>query len=101
MTTTTKRIMAIVVCLIVLTALFVSSACMASANGHECLGKCCSTCSFVSIVERYLQSFVALTILAFLAYFTMFLMKPNHGFMETWNHVRTCSLVSWKIRLNN
>lgn len=95
-----KRIYAWALCLVIVLALFVSSAYAVRAAGHICHGAGCCVCETVRQAEAMVQSFALLAGFAVLA---LFFMRYTRVFRiaSAARLFAPCTLISWKIRLND
>ncbi len=95
-----KRIYAWMLCLVIALVLFVSSAYAVHEAGHICHGDKCSTCEAVRQAEALVQSFTLLAGLTLLAFTFMAIMQGVRIAAGT-RSFAPCTLISWKVRLNN
>ncbi len=98
--TNRKRVAALLLCIGLVFALAVSSACIAHEAGHDCTGEDCPICRIIATNEDVLRM-SGLAVLMLLALFAL----PDGSFacQEQQLLCRPVSgtLVSWKIRLND
>ena len=95
-----RRICAWLFCLIIASALFVSSAYAVHEAGHICHGAGCRICETVRQAEALVQSFTllagcAILALTFKRHMQVFRIAAGTRFFAP------CTLISWKVRLNN
>ena len=94
------RVYALALCLMIVLALFVSSAYAVREAGHICHGAGCSICETVRQAEALVQSFALLAGFTALA---LFFMRSTRVFRmaAAARPFALCTLISWKIRLND
>ena len=97
---TGKRILICLICAVFAVTLLVSSICIVRASGHICCGQRCLVCSVIARVEEMLRALALLMpgVLALLAFCTV---QPWLGKDEGLRFPAYCTLVNWKIRLND
>ncbi len=97
---TSKRLLALLLCLGMLLVLSASSAFLVHESGHDCCGDGCAVCESIAHTKALLQSFLLLGMLLAARYSFSLLFRscrtdiPVHG-------CRVPTLVTWKIRLND
>ena len=95
-----KRIYAWMLCLVIALVLFVSSAYAVCEAGHACCGAGCRVCKTVRQAEALVQAFaliggIALAALAFGQIMQAFRIADGTRAFAP------CTLISWKVRLND
>ena len=95
-----KRILALLLCLGLLTVLAVSSAFIVLEAGHVCCGRACKTCESVAKTEALLRG---MAYFAFLSLFAAVLLPVLKAFcaLKAARRPALDTLVCWKVRLNN
>lgn len=95
-----KRIYAWMLCLVIALVLFVSSAYAVHEAGHICCGANCRICETVRQAEALVQAFALIGGLTFMA--LAFGQIALAFRIAAGTHVfAPCTLISWKVRLNN
>ena len=95
-----KRLIAWILCIGMLLVLLVSSACIAHAAAHDCVGEACEICQCIARTEAALHSFALLGVLLLAALAPLFLARAK----GRGRGARRCALptlVGWNVRLNN
>lgn len=95
-----KRAAALITCIGMILVLFTSSAYIAHEAGHNCVGEHCEVCVRIEEVKAMLHSF-ALAVAAVLWVFAALSLHRALHTMDGLNLHAPCTLVSWKVRLNN
>ena len=95
-----RRICALLLCSVIALVLFVSSAYAVHEVGHVCHGAGCRVCETVRQAEALVQIFVLLAGFAFLTLTFMRFMRVFRIVAGT-PLFAPCTLISWKVRLNN
>ncbi len=95
-----KRIYAWLFILILALALFVSSAYAVHEAGHVCHGAGCRICETVRQAEALVQSFILIAGIVILALTFRQHMQAFRIAAGT-RPFAPCTLISWKVRLNN
>ena len=95
-----KRIYAWLLCLVIALVLFVSSAYAVHEAGHACCGAGCRVCETVRQAEALVEAFAlvggfTLAALAFQRVMQAFRIAAGTRAFAP------CTLISWKVRLNN
>ena len=98
--TNRKRITALLLCIGLVFALAVSSACIAHEAGHDCSGEDCPVCQMVAANVNLLHT-IGLAFLMLPALFALLLGRFAHRERQRFCLPASGTLVSWKIRLNN
>ena len=96
----TKRALALCMCIGMILVLFTSSAYLVHEAGHECAGDHCETCKRIQEVRAILSSFLVLALAwrfvsVILPFRRTLLAAGDDGLRPR------CTLVSWKVRLDN
>lgn len=95
-----KRICALLLCFVIALVLFVSSAYAVHEAGHVCHGAGCRICETVRQAEALVQIFALLAGFVILALTFMRCMRVFRIAAGT-HSFAPCTLISWKVRLNN
>ena len=95
-----KRVLALITCIGMILVLFTSSAYIVHEAGHTCVGEKCEVCERIEEVKAVLHSFVLMFVAVLLAHAVLFLRRALHA-TDGLNLRFLCTLVSWKVRLNN
>ena len=95
-----KRILALLLCVGLVTVLAVSSAFIVLEAGHVCCGRACKTCESVAKTEALLRGMACF---AFLSLFAAVLLPVLKAFcaLKAARQPALDTLVCWKVRLNN
>ncbi len=96
-----KRAVALILCVGMVLVLFTSSAYLAHEADHLCAGDHCEICERVERVRVMLHRFALLFLALFLAVCAV--LPPHRSLLsvERPELYVPCTLVSWKVRLNN
>ena len=95
-----KRLSALLLCIGMILALFVSSAYIAYEAGHDCCGEDCSVCQMIELNSDVLR-LIGLAVLAWLT-LSAFMRAGYAGRMQLRPILPVSgTLVSWKIRLDD
>ena len=97
---TAKRAGALLLCLGMILVLFTSSAYIAHEAVHNCLGEHCEICEHIAEVRALLHSLGLLILAVLLVYALLSIHRSLRGAEGRCTHA-PCTLVSWKVRLNN
>lgn len=95
-----KRAAALFVCICMVFILFASFAFIAHQACHDCVGERCGVCKRIEEVKAMLQSFSLLIPAALLLTAVLFIHRFLHT-MEGFRLHTACTLVTWKVRLND
>ena len=97
-----RRLIAAVVCVVVLLSMFVSSAYIAheAAHRHQCVGEDCPICQFIAQVEQVRRGFGMALLALLLICFALALRREAHA-PATADVPALCTLVGRKVRLND
>lgn len=95
-----KRAAALITCIGMILVLFTSSAYIAREAGHNCVGERCEVCERIEEVKAMLHGFALAVAVALLVFAALSLHRALHA-MDGLNLYTPCTLVSWKVRLNN
>ena len=95
-----KRALILLICGLFVATLLVSSVCIVRAANHICCGQRCLVCSVIARVEEMLHGLVLL-LPAILAMIALFAARCWGWKPEKHRLFADCTLVNWKIRLNN
>ena len=98
--TKVKRAIALFICIGMILVLFTSFAYILHEAGHNCVGEHCDVCKRVEVVKAVLQSFSLLIAAVLITSVVLRLHRFLHA-MEGLRLHNSCTLVSWKVRLNN
>ena len=98
--TNKKRIGALLLCIGLLFALFISSAYITHEAGHDCSGDDCMICQVIAINMNLLQT-LGLAVLALLVLYALLQVKNVYCLQRGGHLPISDTLVSWKIRLND
>lgn len=98
--TNRKRIAAMLLCIGLVFALAVSSACIAHEAGHSCSGEDCPICRMIAVNMNLLRT-VGLAVFLLLALFAPLRKRFSHREQQRFDLPASGTLVSWKIRLND
>ena len=96
---TGKRILTCMICVLFVLTLLVSSVCIVRASGHACCGYRCLVCNLIAQVGKLLHGLTLLLTAAL----TMAALHIAHAVWEVEQRQDRayCTLVRWKIRLND
>ncbi len=95
-----KRIYAWLLCLVIALVLFVSSAYAVHEAGHVCCKANCPVCEIVRQMEALVRVFTLIAGLT-LAALALGQMMPVFRIAAGTHLFAPCTLISWKVRLNN
>ena len=95
-----KRAAAPITCIGMILVLFTSSAYIAHEAGHNCVGEHCEVCERIEEVKAMLHGFALAIAVVLLVYAVLSLHRALHT-MDGLNLHAPCTLVSWKVRLND
>ena len=98
--TNRKRIGALLLCVGMVLALFVSSAYIAHEAGHDCSGEDCPICQMIAVNVNLLRT-LGLAVLLLVALFVLSRRGLTHQILHRLALPTSGTLVSWKIRLND
>ncbi|MBQ9301092.1 MAG: hypothetical protein IJ214_11355 [Clostridia bacterium] len=97
---TGKRVFIYLICGLFVLTLLVSSVCIVRASGHICCGQRCLVCSVVARVEELLHG-LFLLLPAVLALAAVHIARVWSWKAKDYRLRAYCTLVNWKIRLND
>ena len=95
-----KRAAALITCIGMILVLFTSSAYIAHEAGHICVGEECEVCERIEEVKAMLHGFALAIVAVLLVLAVLSLHRALHTMEGLCLHA-PCTLVSWKVRLNN
>ncbi len=95
-----KRVGAVLVCAVLLLAVFFSSVLMAHEAEHDCTGEDCPVCQAIAMSGSFLR-LVAAAILSFVFLLGLLNAKRPGFASRIFDILVLGTLVSWKIRLND
>ena len=95
-----KRALALITCIGMMLVLFTSSAYIVHEAGHTCVGEHCEVCERIEEVKAVLHSFELVAAVVLAVFVILSLRRALHT-MDGLNLRPQCTLVSWKVRLNN
>lgn len=95
-----KRLLALLMCVSLVFAVFTSSAYIAHMANHHCSGPCCEICETIAQLGTLLRSF-AIIVAALISLLAMLALPRAFHAAEGLRSDGAPTLVSWKVRLNN
>ena len=95
-----KRRNALLLCIGMILSLSVSSAYIVHVSGHACDGKSCQTCVLVAETIALLSSFALLGAIIRTLFSAVFSLRITRVKVAGASGL-PCTLVGWKVRLNN
>ena len=98
--TNRKRIGALLLCVGMVLALFVSSAYIAHEAGHDCSGEDCPICQMIAVNVNLLRT-LGMDVLLLATLFVLSHREQTHQILHRLALPTPGTLVSWKIRLND
>ena len=95
-----KRLLALLLCVGLLTVLAVSSVFIVLEARHVCCGKACEICESVAKTEALLRGMACFAFLSIIAG-SLLPVRREAAFRNAVNRSGSGTLVCWKVRLNN
>lgn len=97
-----RRLIAAIICVVVLLSMFVSSAYIVheATHHHQCTGEDCPICQFIAQIEQVRRGFGMALLALLLIRFALALRRETRALAAA-GVPALCTLVGRKVRLNN